>query len=142
MEPDLASRGNRFLAALVDGLIMLAVLIPVMFLTGGFGGGSSMGYSFMMTLVSIVIFVLINGKSLAANGQTVGKKVMNIKIVAESGAPADVKEHLLKRYGFAWVLGLIPWIGGLLGLVNILLIFGDKRQCGHDMVAKTIVVNA
>ncbi len=139
---DLASRGNRFLAALIDGIIIMVIALPVGYLLGIVGGHPSAGKSFLMSIIGLITFVLINGKSLRSAGQTIGKKVMNIKIVTESGQLPDVQEHLLKRYGVYWALGLVPWIGGLLALVNVLLIFGEKRQCGHDIVAKTLVVNA
>ena len=34
----------------------------------------------------------------------------------------------------------IPFLGPILGIVNILLIFRGDRRCGHDLVANTRVV--
>ena len=42
-----------------------------------------------------------------------------------------------------WHLGSnLPFIGWLLGLVNILMIFRADRRCGHDLIAGTQVVKA
>jgi len=35
----------------------------------------------------------------------------------------------------------VPQVGGLIGLVDILFIFGKERRCLHDLLAGTRVVN-
>ena len=44
----------------------------------------------------------------------------------------------LVRAGMVWLIGIVP----LYGLVDILFIFADERQCLHDKLADTIVVEA
>ena len=145
-EQNAASRWNRLWASLIDGLIMMVVVMPVMYLTGGFDGVSegvqpSLGYSLLMGLLGIVAFILINGKLLSTNGQTIGKRTLGIKIVTLSGELPSIKEHLLKRYGVYFLLGQVPIIGQILSIANLLVIFGKQKRCGHDFVAGTIVVN-
>lgn len=146
-ELNTASRWNRLWAALIDALILMVILMPVVYLTGGFDGASqgiqpSLGYSLVMGLLGIVVFVLINGKLLSTNGQTIGKRALGIKIVTLSGELPSVKQHLLKRYGIYFLLAQLPVIGQILSTVNILVIFGKKKRCGHDYVAGTTVINS
>lgn len=142
-----ASRGDRLGAALIDGLIMTAIVMPFMYLTGAFDNISngiqpSFTYSLLMGLIGIIFFILINGKLLSKSGQTIGKRALGIKIVTLSGELPEIKEHLLKRYGVYLLLGQIPIIGQFLSFINILLIFGSQKRCGHDLLAGTIVVNS
>ena len=37
---------------------------------------------------------------------------------------------------------MVPFVGGLVSLVDALLIFRDDRRCLHDEIADTIVVTA
>jgi uncharacterized RDD family membrane protein YckC len=41
-----------------------------------------------------------------------------------------------------FVVGLIPWVGYLSGLIDAVLIFRDSHQCLHDNIADTRVVTA
>ena len=47
-----------------------------------------------------------------------------------------------RRYLFANGVGMIPFIGGLISIVNICFIFRGDKRCLHDLVAGTQVVNA
>ena len=44
------------------------------------------------------------------------------------------------RYLLNWFLMMLPFIGGIYGLVDALLIFRASRKCLHDNMADTIVV--
>ena len=73
---ELASRWKRLWASLLDSLILMLIILPVMYFTGGFEGVSagvqpSMGYSLLMGLFGLIVFVLVNGKLLVDNGQTI-----------------------------------------------------------------------
>lgn len=143
---ELATRWQRFWASLIDGLIVAVVTIPVIYLTGGFedlveGGQPSFGYTLLIGLVSIIVFVLINGKLLLQKGQTVGKKILKTKIVDSDNNPPS-QTHLIKRYSVYFFLRMVPYIGPILSLINILLIFGKNKKCGHDYVADTLVIKA
>lgn len=142
-----ASRWDRLWAALIDGLIMMAIVVPIMYLTGAFddiskGIEPSFTYSMLMGLMGIIIFILINGNLLSKSGQTIGKRALGIKIVTLTGELPKIKDHLLKRYGVYFLQGQIPIIGQLLSFINIVLIFGSQKRCGHDLLAGTTVVNS
>lgn len=116
-----------------------------MYFTGGFedvasGIEPSLSHTILMGVASLAIFSLLNGKLLAGNGQTTGKKVLGIKIVDMNGNIPSVKEHLVVRYIAYFVPGWLPVVGSILPLVNVLFIFGKQRRCLHDYIAKTKVV--
>ncbi len=141
----LASRWARLGASIIDSIIVMIIVIPLMYLTGGFDGvmegrQPEWTYSFMMGIVSLVIFFAINYTSLVANGQTLGKKVLEIKIVDLEGNVPSFKSHLLTRYAVYFLPGQLPVVGPLFSIVNILFIFGSEKRCLHDLAAKTRVV--
>jgi uncharacterized RDD family membrane protein YckC len=141
----LASRWARLGASLIDSLIISVIVLPVMYFTGGFDGVStgvqpSIGYSLIMGLLSIGVFLVINYRSLVASGQTVGKKVLEIKIVDLDGNLPTLRDHLLKRYGVYMLTAQVPMVGPVLNLINICFIFGAEKRCVHDLIAKTKVV--
>lgn len=141
-----ASRWDRLLASLIDGLIMLVIVMPVMYLTGGFDGVSkgvqpSLVYILFMALLIIVVFIIINGALLTTKGQTIGKRALLIKIVTLSGELPSIKKHLLKRYGVYFLIGQVPLVGQILSTANLLIVLGKQKRCGHDYLAGTLVVN-
>lgn len=142
----LASRWSRLGAAIVDGIIMGVVILPLMFFTGVFstiseGDDPSFLLMLGLTVVSIIVFVLINGKLLVNHGQTIAKRLFNIRIVLIDDKQADVTA-LVKRYGFSILVPQIPMVGPLINLVNILFIFSSSKRCIHDLIANTKVVKA
>jgi uncharacterized RDD family membrane protein YckC len=91
-------------------------------------------------VINIVWYLVINGKLLAANGQSVGKKVMNIKIVRTDGSKADLQRIIGLRLAPIWVVSMIPYVGSVAAIIDCLLIFRSSRKCLHDDIADTIVI--
>ena len=140
----LASRASRFLAALIDGLIVMMVTMPAMYFTGGFdnikeGVEPSLMYITAIGLLGLLTFFIVNAKLLVEKGQTIGKNILDIKIV-DLNNNLPTKNNLLKRYLVYIVPQYIPAIGGFLSIINILFIFGKERRCIHDLVGKTKVI--
>jgi uncharacterized RDD family membrane protein YckC len=148
---DLASRGARLGASLLDGIIMMAIIVPVMIFGGYFTAisdamASGQSVSLLVQLMWGVLFVAIGLAiqvvPLKRSGQTWGKKVVGLKIVDMDGAQPGLGVLLGRRYLFAHGVGLIPFLGGLISTVNILFIFRGDKRCLHDLVAGTQVINA
>jgi uncharacterized RDD family membrane protein YckC len=144
-ERPLASRWARLGASIIDSIIMMLVVVPAMYFTGGFDGimeGREPGfvYMFSMGIVSFIVFFAINYRSLIANGQTIGKKVLEIKIVDLNGSAPQFQPQLLIRYAVYLLPGQIPMVGQIFSLINVLFIFTKEKRCIHDLVAKTKVV--
>jgi uncharacterized RDD family membrane protein YckC len=138
----LASRLDRFFASLIDGVIMMVVAFPVAFVLSFILPNSMFVSMIVMVLAAMGIFLAVNYKLLRDNGQTIGKRIMNIKIVGRDDKQMPVNDILLKRYAPLWVVSLIPYLGGLLLLANVLCIFRDSQACLHDDIAQTKVVAA
>ena len=75
-------------------------------------------------------------------GQTVGKKVLDIKIVGMDGNKLEFLPLIGLRYAPLWIASYVPVVGGILAIVNILFIFRKDRRCIHDHIAGTQVVES
>jgi uncharacterized RDD family membrane protein YckC len=143
----LADRGMRLLAAFIDGILMMVVIVPVMFATGVFtrmmaGEASNIGFSLGIGLFSIGVFLAIQGYPLYNSGQTWAKKWLKMKIVDMDGKKPEFFKLIGLRYLTVQAIGLVPFVGGLFSLVDACFIFGDSRRCIHDLMAGTQVVLA
>ena len=146
-EQVLAGRGMRLVAVLIDAVIMLAIMLPIMWFGGYFTGmlsgvEPSLGTQLLWSMGGFVAFVLVQGMPLAASGQTWGKKLMKMKIVDLQGNKPSIGNLIGMRYLPTQAIGLVPFVGALYGLVNILFIFAEDRRCLHDKIAGTRVVVA
>ncbi len=74
----------------------------------------------------------------ATFGESIGKRAAGIRIVKTKDGlpPGFVKGVLIRR----WLIGLLSWIP-MFGLLDVAFILGEDRQCLHDMMASTQVVN-
>jgi uncharacterized RDD family membrane protein YckC len=149
-----ADRGSRLAAALVDGIIVAAILWPLVYVTGSWdrmsNGQATPLEEGSWALVGGVVFLLVHGHLLVTRGQTVGKYLMGIQIVsAEGGQLLPFVRVVVYRYW--WMLpatilsALIPGpldnaVISCLGLVDVLFIFGSRRRCLHDYIAGSTVV--
>ena len=142
----LADRGARFIAALIDGVV-IGALNGVLAYTFGYNifappDDPSVVLQILLMLSGIGLSLAVNGYLLAKNGQTVGKKLMNIKIVRTDGSKATFQRIVGMRLLPVWIVSAIPIVGALVAVVDVLFIFRENRKCLHDNIADTIVVKA
>lgn len=141
---------DRFLAKLIDGVIMFGVnMILVSFLIVGtiFSSGSS---RFLTNVVSSLIVAVIYLGYLAymesSQGRTVGKMVMKLRVVGPNGGNPTleeaVKRNIWAGFGVAGILPIIgSFIGGVAQLVAVIMIAVGinsdtvNRQAWHDKFA-------
>jgi uncharacterized RDD family membrane protein YckC len=148
-EGTLASLWARLGAAIIDTIILAVVIfVPILLLLGGWsaylGKIATGGYLMNIgsALLGFITYAVVNGAFLASNGQTIGKKLVGIKIVRTDGSQPTLAHILLMRQGPISVLQLIPFVGRFMGLIDVLMIFRESRQCVHDNIADTRVINA
>ena len=90
IEFSLASRWHRLFAVIIDGFISIVTIFPIMYFTDGFkkvGSGPhfSLSYYIMISILGIIVFFLVHGRLLINNGQTIGKKLLRIRIANLKG---------------------------------------------------------
>jgi uncharacterized RDD family membrane protein YckC len=143
--PALAGRGSRWGAVFIDG-IAVGIMSVLMVVSAGSldqSGGPGMGGIIMLVAGcgGMLALFAYNIYLLHKNGQTIGKKLLNIKIVrGDRRTRADLGRIIGLRVIPRSLVQMIPFVGSLLALVDILFIFRDDRRCIHDMIADTIVV--
>lgn len=171
---ELASPGDRFLARLIDGAILMipslvlsaALYVPLFIWlfnsvdaeTGEVSGNLAVIISIFVLGYSVAILLTLGVDYLHEvtyqhrKGQTIGKRVMKIRIVQVADGAEVEGSHLRRRwlaYQAANLVVAIPVLGwflssvvGLYSWLNILWFLWDKpnKQCLHDKYAKTAVV--
>lgn len=142
----LATRGTRLGAAIIDVVIAMAAMWVVSvvtpwnpFNTEGFAWSRA---QFLSPALGFLLFMAINGWLLATRGQTVGKSLLKIRIARPDGSPASLGRLLGLRYGVGSAINIIPAAGQVWGIVDALLIFRKSHRCLHDSIADTIVLKA
>tara|TARA_R110001592_G_scaffold359054_2_gene664805 strand:- start:642 stop:1238 length:597 start_codon:yes stop_codon:yes gene_type:complete len=136
-----ATRSDRLVAAIVDGVLGVVCFIPV-FILLGFDNLSQptltlsaglLGYGILSTLV-------LHGYLMYQRGQTIGKSLMSIRIENLDGTQASFTTIYFKRMLCMQLLSLVPSVGQFIaGFVNPLFIFGKDKRCLHDHLAGTKV---
>ena len=155
---ELADRGARLGAKLLDYLTFLALLLvlgiiagvamPALLLTRSAGLHAIPAEPFLVLVLGLALvlgsagLIVWNCVWLARYGQTIGKRVVRIRIVRSNGERASLGRIFALRYLPMLFLGMVPYLGVLITLVDALLIFRDSRQCLHDQFADTLVVRA
>ncbi|HIC35962.1 MAG TPA: RDD family protein [Gammaproteobacteria bacterium] len=146
--PELAGRGRRLGAYLIDSIIAGIVLAVVAYLNLGisFADITRDPMTQQMPIAGsigfLVIFMAINSYLLVTKGQTLGKRMLGIRIVdAVSNGAATAVKLLGLRYVLVLLVMAIPMIGQALGLIDVLFIFRSDRRCVHDLLAGTKVVS-
>lgn len=142
----LASLGQRFGAAMLDGLVATVCVTPIIFgmaLSGTENANPSTTAVILYSLggLALLSMVIYNLVRLTQHGQTIGKKWVNIRIASfeDQSNPGFVKAVLLR--GFVnGIIASIPVLGPIYSLVDICMIFREDRRCIHDLLAGTQVV--
>lgn len=144
-EGQLAGRGTRLGGAIIDGLILLGLWWLVSVLTPWNIFSPQMAEAgflalIAMQLLGLLLFAAVNGYLLMTRGQTVGKKLLGMRIVRPDGSAATPGRIIGLRYAVGWLLSALPIVGMVFALVDCLMIFRADRRCLHDLIADTIVV--
>ena len=157
----LAERSQRFYAFVIDYIFSFSIsfLIPIIFSIFSFDS------NFLLALFSFFIVVSIQGYLLINTGQSIGKRLMKIRIVdAVTLKIPSIRKVFMVRYILVWQIpnllslfliqdedliinsssdfsspeNLISLVAFLV-LAQTLLIFKTDRRCGHDIISGTIV---
>ncbi|MBK7093204.1 MAG: RDD family protein [bacterium] len=87
--------------------------------------------------VPAIILVALQIYFLTRDGQSIGKKILDIRIVMnDSGVNGGFVPNVLLRVFVNTIFALVP----LYGLVDILFIARHDYRCIHDLLAGTVVI--
>jgi uncharacterized RDD family membrane protein YckC len=156
----LSDPGKRFLARLLDGLVMMPVFIACvavvwaivaphtgpLFPSSTYSSNASTqtpGFvwfylaAFVATFIGGALSVAYETIATVRYGRTLGKRWMNIR-------PVSLEGHAL-GWGQSFGRALLYWIAGWLSWLGLLdylwCIWDPNSQCVHDKIASTLVVN-
>jgi uncharacterized RDD family membrane protein YckC len=141
---ELAPLGRRLGASMLDGVIVGVFIWAGVFALGRAdafdGGDSSFKVLAAIAVGGTLLYLLLHGYFLKRDGQTIGKKVLGIKVTMLNGDRPGLARLVFIRYLPVTALALVPFIGPLISLVDSLLVFRSDRRCAHDLIAGTRVV--
>ncbi len=137
-----ATVGHRILAFIIDFLIIGAyVFISMYLLYNVFGfenwsrgwDGWSKGTVVTIVLLPAIVYTLLF--EMLLEGQTVGKRVMKVKVIKIDGYQAGFADYIVR-----WMFRTIEvWLGsGIVGMMAI--VFNDKNRRLGDIAAGTAVI--
>ncbi|HEV8695848.1 MAG TPA: RDD family protein [Lysobacter sp.] len=141
--PELAGRGQRLLAQILDRLLYLVCVVPFFIaavMQTGPGMGGVAGLALLLCVVAALGLFIYNLVLLKDRGQTLGKRWLGIRIVRSDGSDAELGRIFGLRMFLPWLIAAL--IGPLFALPDALCIFGNEKRCLHDLMADTIVVVA
>lgn len=137
-----ASVGARIVGQLLDIMVLVSYTVVMYYIIDLSGLGESFqdmdnwsAAAIMIFLFSPVIFYTLLLESLW-DGQTIGKKVMKMKVIKIDGYQAGFGDYLIR-----WLFRLIEVLigNGIIGLLAI--IFNKRNQRMGDMAAGTAVIS-
>ncbi len=138
---------NRIVAAIIDTIILWVVMFIIAMplgvqammmgtMTDPMAAAQLAGATMIVGVLGIVIglgyFVYFEGTT----GQTIGKKIVNIKVVRKDGKPMTYMDALIRTI-LRIIDGMAFYIVGLI----VIVVSKEKQRIG-DMAAKTLVVKA
>lgn len=154
IEFEIAEFHKRFLAYSIDLILLIFYMFSILYLLyGGFRvGEGSTGLVLILLLLPTLCYT--TASEVLMNGQTVGKKIMQIKVISLDGGEPTLGQYLLRwfmrfyEWGFIiftlfWNNGYTGFIWLFVGGITAVIIMGisTKSQRLGDIVAGTVVVN-
>ncbi len=119
----LADHGPRLISAIIDG-ILISIIAGLLT-----GVGREVG-SVLSLLVGLAYHWYFWTRR---DGRTLGKQVMNLKVIKTDGTPISDSDAIIRYFGY-----LINWAALMLGWIWVLI--DSENQGWHDKLAKTYVV--
>ena len=141
---DVSGIGSRFLAALVDTLLMLLLQVIVfgtLYLIGvQMGDFISGAPAWLIAILSLVAFIFFWGYyiffELLWNGQTPGKRWVGLRVIRLDGMPVTAAEVVIRN-----LVRLIDFLPTAYGVGVITMFVNEKSRRLGDLAAGTVVVH-
>ena len=130
--------GPRLAAQVVDFFVLLVLYFLLGYAMSGaftfqYSGAAAFPFLGSYLLIFLLYYIVLEGSM----GQTIGKKLLKIKVVRENGEACGFGPAIIRT-----ILRLVDALPLLYIIGMILISRSDKKQRLGDCVAKTVVVKA
>jgi uncharacterized RDD family membrane protein YckC len=137
-----ASLSKRLIAKIIDGVLPVVIgIVCIMPILKNIAVKNPQPHPalLLIPLLAFLLFVIVQIVLLSTAGQTIGKKMMHIRIVKLSTMQnGGFVTNVLIRSVFNSIISAVPFYV----LVDTLFIFRQDRRCIHDLIAETTVIDA
>ena len=156
LEFEIAPFHKRLMAYIIDFLLLIIYLYAVKYLLYGaldISMNDNMGLDILVISLPMLLYSLLT--ELWMNGQTIGKKLMNIRVISLDGGEPTLGQYILR-----WITKFFEWpflfgyillttgtiysyifVTGLFGIAVVIVIAVSKKsQRLGDLAAGTVLV--
>ncbi|MFB6069417.1 MAG: RDD family protein [Halanaeroarchaeum sp.] len=136
---DTAVVGNRIIAQVIDWIVILAILLVFSFVGGIVGQVAPASRGIVASLTGLLGILAMFGYTFLLegywDGKTLGKFLLNIKVVREDGSPCTPGASFVRNVpAFVWFT-VFTYLVGFASMAAT-----DRRQRLFDRLAGTVVV--
>jgi uncharacterized RDD family membrane protein YckC len=133
---ELGGLGERIVASLIDFGMFFLIYILVAILGISMAAINSNPSFFILFIVYAVLYVFYDLLcEIFMNGQSVGKKVMKIRVISLDGAQPKISQYLLR-----WLFRIIEMGASFGSIALVVAAISPKVQRIGDLVAGTILI--
>jgi uncharacterized RDD family membrane protein YckC len=140
----LASIGQRALGLIIDSFLLALVILPLAYATVQkiIEKPDDAVVPLWLTAMAAGVGLIYNWALVAMWGQTLGKRIMRIRVVAVDGGRVGFQQAGIRAI-VPTAVQLVPWgVGGVLSIVVYLWAIMDAHRQGlHDKAAGTLVIH-
>ena len=128
LEYETASIGERFIAALLDRLVLFSWMMLWIWIANGLNIDLS---TWLVVVVGAPVLFYFLLCELLFNGQSVGKRIMSVRVAKTDGTAPSFGDYFLR-----WIFRLVD----NMGVAIVCMMFTPKCQRLGDLAAKTCVI--
>ena len=142
---DIAGIGSRFVAALIDSLLIIIAEIIVFLVAGLVGSqlgiltGSNASGSVIGALAALLAFVILWGYyivfEMVWNGQSIGKRAIRLRVVRDGGRPITFVSSAIRN-----LIRIVDFLPSFYGIGVIAMFVDPRARRLGDLAAGTLVV--
>lgn len=140
LEFETAPFHKRFFAYIIDWIILIAYYLVVSSIISSYNGlyadDTHKSFLYNISFLQLIVFTPLLVYHIVCealmNGQSLGKKMLGVKVISDTGGRASIHQLLLR-----WLLRVVDF--GLPGLISYLAT--KKNQRLGDLAAGTMVID-
>ena len=124
---------------LMSALVLFTLIVPAL----AAGDSNAIRYGVLAVgVLGLLAYFALQWRGVARSGQSIGKRVMGLRVVKVGGDHASVWTILLLRNAVPVIVSAVPVLGQAFALANLAAGLREDGRCLHDHIAGTVVVRA